>query len=146
MGTCCSSKIIPENKNFRNPNLLDENNNNLNKEQTNKVNAEKLNNYLNIHDNNINCNNDNNLALKTNSEIPITNVVKNQKKVKNLNNYMKNLENQIVFKKKGEVNGEQIIFDSCSNSTFLILDFTAQVTIEKCKNCNFYIGPCKSRY
>ena len=68
-----------------------------------------------------------------------------QKKQKNFSNYHKNVDNQLIVKKKGEVNGEQVIFDSCVNSVFIILDVLAQVTIEKCKDCSFYLGPCKSK-
>ena len=72
-------------------------------------------------------------------------VSKLSKKEKNFNNYHKNVNGQTIIRKINEIKGEQVIFDSCSDSTFIMLDCVAQVTIEKCLNCNFYIGPCKSK-
>ena len=65
---------------------------------------------------------------------------------KNSRNYIRNLTKETLIKKIYEVEGEQIILENCVDCTIIVLDFSAQVTIEKCKNCNIFIGPCKSKY
>ena len=66
-------------------------------------------------------------------------------KFANSKNYIKNLNKETLIRKIMEVDGEQIIIENCTNSTIIILDYSSQVTIEKCRDCNIFIGPCKSR-
>jgi len=66
-------------------------------------------------------------------------------KVRNENCDIRNKENINIVRKIGEVKGEQIIIAYCKNASIIILDYSAQVTIEGCTNCNIFIAPCCSR-
>jgi hypothetical protein len=68
-----------------------------------------------------------------------------KEKYKDSDNYIKNLNHETKIMKIGDVRGSQLILESCNESTIIVLDYSAQVTIEKCKNCNIFIGPCKSK-
>lgn len=84
-----------------------------------------------------------------NPNMPLANTLafnKMKERLPNSKNYIKDLKNQTLIKKINEVDGDQMIIESCSNSTIIVLDYSSQVTIEKCLNCNIFIGPCKSRY
>lgn len=134
MGSCCSSnRIKPENKNNSKHDvdsiLI---NSNLNEKSPEK------NNNLKEKNNNLEQNKFSNSNQLTFVNVPTI-------KTKNFNNYHKNLNGETIVKKSCDTNGQQIIFDSCKNSTFIIIDVIAQVTIEKCQDCSFYIGPCKSK-
>jgi hypothetical protein len=135
MGSCCSSNRIKPEKN----NIGDHNvdsiliNSNLNEKS-----PEKLKNLADKN-NHAEQNKFSHSNQQTYVNVPTI-------KTKNYNNYHKNLNGETVIKKSCDTNGQQIIFDSCKNSTFIIIDVIAQVTIEKCQDCSFFIGPCKSKY
>ncbi len=77
---------------------------------------------------------------------PTMNVVKSTNKPKfNENCYIKNKENLNIVRKIGEIKGEQVIIAYCKKSSIIILDYSAQVTIEKCSECNIFIAPCAGR-
>ena len=44
----------------------------------------------------------------------------------------------------GDINGIDFMIKDLDNCTVMILDHTAQITVDRCKNTKFYIGPVKS--
>uniref|UniRef100_A0A1I7S3H9 C-CAP/cofactor C-like domain-containing protein n=1 Tax=Bursaphelenchus xylophilus TaxID=6326 RepID=A0A1I7S3H9_BURXY len=55
----------------------------------------------------------------------------------------KDLQDQVMVKRRGDVQGEQFIIDNCKNCLLLILDTVSSVTIDDCEDCIIIIGPCK---
>lgn len=95
---------------------------------------------------------DNRLRVKSvstpiiNGDVMATNNKFNKIKSNNNENCnIRNKENLNIIRKIGEVKGEQVIIAYCKNSSIIILDYSAQVTIEGCDNCNIFIAPCASR-
>lgn len=46
----------------------------------------------------------------------------------------------------GQLNGRQFRIKNCQSTTILILDHTDTVTVEKCTDCQVFIGPTKGRF
>ncbi|KAG8237265.1 hypothetical protein J437_LFUL011295 [Ladona fulva] len=62
----------------------------------------------------------------------------------NLKDYSLNdLNNQIVGKMPGYVNGQQFLIHNCIGSVIYIFDHMNTVTIDDCSNCAFILGPVK---
>ena len=58
-------------------------------------------------------------------------------------NYMAlNLEDTVVTKKPGQIDGQQFVIQFCKRCTIHVLDHCAQVTIDDCEDCEVIIGPC----
>lgn len=53
------------------------------------------------------------------------------------------ISNQIVIKHINDINGDAVKINKCTDSTIIIMDNSAQVIINECSNCNFFIAPCK---
>lgn len=53
-------------------------------------------------------------------------------------------QSSVVVKHINEINGDAIQIEGCKDSTIIIMDYSAQVIIEQCDNCNIFIAPCKS--
>ena len=49
----------------------------------------------------------------------------------------------MLVKMPGDVNGIDFKIKDLENCTVMILDHIAQITIDKCKNTKFFIGPVK---
>ena len=49
-----------------------------------------------------------------------------------------------IVRKPGTMNGAQCIISDCTDCTIYILDHTSTVSIDRCKNCHIFIGPCDS--
>ena len=43
----------------------------------------------------------------------------------------------------GKINGQQFIIENCKDVCIYLFDYSATVTIDKCVNCNIFIGPSK---
>lgn len=85
----------------------------------------------------------------SNSNLPGTATIalgRMKDKSPNSKNYIKNLKNETIIKKINEVGDDQLIIENCVNCTIIVLDYSFQVTIDKCKDCIIFIGPCKSKY
>ena len=54
------------------------------------------------------------------------------------------MSNQILVKKPGDIDGISFSIKDLDYCTVLLLDHTAQITIDRCKNTTFYIGPIKA--
>ena len=54
------------------------------------------------------------------------------------------LSDQTLIKKPGQIDGLQFKINDLENCVVFLLDHTAQITIDRCKNCKFYIGPIKA--
>jgi hypothetical protein len=48
-----------------------------------------------------------------------------------------------IIRSISEINGDAIKIEKCIDSTIIIMDYSAQVQINECKNCTFFIAPCK---
>jgi hypothetical protein len=53
-------------------------------------------------------------------------------------------EPEPLIKKPGDVDGQVFNIAECENSTLVVMDFTEQIQIDKCKNCRIFIGACAS--
>jgi protein XRP2 len=56
----------------------------------------------------------------------------------------KQKENEILVKKPGDVSGMDFAIKDLENCSVFLLDHFAQVTVDRCNNCKFYIGPIKA--
>ena len=53
-------------------------------------------------------------------------------------------KDQMLVKMPGDINGIDFMIKDLDNCTVILLDHTAQITIDRCKNTKFFIGPVKS--
>jgi hypothetical protein len=56
---------------------------------------------------------------------------------------IENANNTLIIRSISEINGDAIKIEKCTDSTIIIMDYSAQVSINECKNCTFFIAPCK---
>jgi hypothetical protein len=52
--------------------------------------------------------------------------------------------NKTIVKQINDIKGDMVQIDNCSYSSIIIMDYSAQVIIEKCNNCVIFIAPCTS--
>jgi len=64
-------------------------------------------------------------------------------KKKNPHSIISGLKGQVVIKYINDINGDAVRIDNCTDSTIIIMDFSAQVMVHQCSNCNFFFAPCK---
>ena len=50
----------------------------------------------------------------------------------------------MLVKMPGDINGIDFMIKDLENCTVMLFDHTAQVTIDRCKNTKFYVGPVKA--
>lgn len=53
-------------------------------------------------------------------------------------------DGKTLSKKPGDINGMQFKIADLENCTVFLMDHLAEITIDRCKNTKFYIGPVKS--
>jgi protein XRP2 len=53
-------------------------------------------------------------------------------------------KDQMLIKMPGDINGEMFMIKDLENCTVVLLDHTAQITVDRCNNTKFYIGPIKA--
>jgi protein XRP2 len=53
-------------------------------------------------------------------------------------------KDQKLIKMPGDINGIDFMIKDLENCTVMLLDHTAQVTVDRCKNTKFYVGPVKA--
>ena len=53
-------------------------------------------------------------------------------------------KDELLVKRPGDINGIDFMIKDLENCTVVLLDYTAQIQMDRCKNCKFYIGPIKS--
>lgn len=51
---------------------------------------------------------------------------------------------EALVKLPGAIAGQQFIIEECEDCDIWLLDWSATVTIDECKRCRFFIGPCES--
>ena len=56
----------------------------------------------------------------------------------------KSKNGEVLVKKPGDINGIDFMIKDLENCTVLLLDHTAQVQVDRCNNCKFYLGPIKA--
>lgn len=62
----------------------------------------------------------------------------------NLQDYtLENKKGETIVKLPDSINGNQYIIQNLEDCFVYIFDHTAIVTVDDCKNCRFFIGPCK---
>lgn len=49
-----------------------------------------------------------------------------------------------MIKRPGDIDGLQFMIKDLENCSVFLLDHTAQITVDRCKNTKFYIGPIKA--
>lgn len=54
-------------------------------------------------------------------------------------------EGGVVGRLPGQLNGRQFRIKNCRSTTILVLDHTDTITVEKCTDCQVFIGPTKGR-
>ena len=67
-----------------------------------------------------------------------------KKKLNRADFMFKQKSNEILVKKPGDLNGLDFAIKDLDGCQIFLLDHTAQVTVDRCKNCKFYIGPIKA--
>ena len=67
-----------------------------------------------------------------------------KKKLNKADFMFKSQKDQMLVKMPGDINGIDFMIKDLENCTVMLLDHTAQVTIDRCKNTKFYIGPVKA--
>ena len=68
-----------------------------------------------------------------------------QKKKLNKEDFMfKDKNGEVLVKKPGDINGIQFMIKDLKDCTVHILDHTAQIQIDRCQGCTFFLGPIKS--
>ena len=68
-----------------------------------------------------------------------------KKKKLNKEDFMfKNKRGERLVKLPGDVNGIDFMIKDLESCTVIILDHTAQITVDRCKNTKFFIGPVKA--
>lgn len=56
---------------------------------------------------------------------------------------IKNKEGEVIVRKPGEVQGQSFTIDNLKDCTVALFDNSAQVQIDDCIGCKFFIGPCE---
>lgn len=54
------------------------------------------------------------------------------------------LQGQTIVRAPGSINGQQFIIEECEDCTIYLLDHTATVSIDDCRRCRIFVGPCES--
>jgi hypothetical protein len=72
---------------------------------------------------------------------PVTESVK--EKPVNPHSIISGQKNATIIKSISEINGDMVKIDTCINSTIIIMDHSAQVIINDCKNCSIFIAPSR---
>jgi protein XRP2 len=67
-----------------------------------------------------------------------------KKKLNRADFMFKDKANEVLIKRPGDLNGLDFMIKDLEGCTVVILDHTAQVTVDRCNNCKFYIGPIKA--
>lgn len=57
---------------------------------------------------------------------------------------LKQKENEVLIRRPGQLNGLDFAIKDLTGCTVVILDHTAQMTVDRCKNTKFFIGPIKA--
>jgi hypothetical protein len=71
-------------------------------------------------------------------------IVTTSKPSPNPNSVITGIKNKTIIKEINDIKGSTVQIDNCSNTSIIIMDFSAQVTIERCSDCVIFIAPCKS--
>ena len=72
-----------------------------------------------------------------------TTSIKNKKKLNKEDFMFKDKKGQRLVKLSGEINGIDFVIKDIDNCTIMLLDHSAQITIDRCQNTKFFIGPIK---
>jgi protein XRP2 len=49
----------------------------------------------------------------------------------------------VVVREPGQVRGQQFVVEECTGCAVVLLDHSAQVTVDLCSDCTFFVGPCE---
>lgn len=71
-------------------------------------------------------------------------VIPKKQKLNKADFMFKSQKDQLLVKMPGDINGIDFMIKDLENCTVVLLDHTAQVTVDRCKNTKFYVGPIKS--
>ena len=75
---------------------------------------------------------------------PVIATISKKKKLKREDIMFCKRQNETLIKKPGDVNGSDFKIADLDNCVVFLLDHTAQIMMDRCKNTKFYIGPVKS--
>ena len=82
------------------------------------------------------------------TEEPVKPVIKpvatNKPKLNKADFMFKKLDGETLVKMPGAINGIDFMIKDLNDCTVMLLDHTAQIMVDRCKNTKFYIGPIKS--
>lgn len=56
---------------------------------------------------------------------------------------LEDLQDRTVVRVPGSINGQQFMIRNCTNCVIFLLDHMATITIDKCVDCQFILGPVK---
>lgn len=57
---------------------------------------------------------------------------------------LQKLKGQTIVREPGSIRGQQFIIEECEDCVILLMDHSATVSIDDCKNCSIFVGPCES--
>ena len=67
-----------------------------------------------------------------------------KKKLNKADFMFKSLKGETCIKNTGDINGIDFMIKDLEDCTVVLLDHTAQIQVDRCKNTKFFIGPIKS--
>jgi len=59
---------------------------------------------------------------------------------------VKNRSSETIIRKPGEIEGKDFIIDGLKDCHVALFDYSAQVQIDGCVGCTFFIGPCEGSF
>ena len=66
-----------------------------------------------------------------------------KKKLNKADFQFKSRKGETLIKKPGDINGIDFMIKDLHDCTVYLFDWTAQIQLDKCTNCKFFIGPIK---
>jgi len=75
---------------------------------------------------------------------PIPTAPPKKKKLNKADFTFKDKKSETLIKRPGDINGIEFMIKDLEGCTVILLDHSAQITIDRCTNTKFYIGPVKA--
>lgn len=67
-----------------------------------------------------------------------------KKKLNKADFTFKSLNDQVLIKKPGDIDGNAFMIKDLKNCTVILLDHSAQITVDRCHDTKFFVGPIKA--
>jgi protein XRP2 len=67
-----------------------------------------------------------------------------KKKLNKADFMFKDITGETLIKRPGDINGIDFMIKDLKDCDVWLLDHTAQIQVDRCNNCRFFIGPIKA--